>query len=331
MKKSHLFTLLVVLILVLVAPAVQSTLFLNLGLIVWNKMIINDTVNPKSVLALLTSVKPRRDVRVFDWVLGHTYWLDNQRKQAIECWHRLGAENVVQQMISVSDFLTVQGDINAASVWLAKAASLDRCLVDVWLHHGQNAELAQDMQLALVYYEKALTFSVTSCDRYHYSDVLYRMGTIWYHRMSPPNAEKAFDYYEAAMLYGDFHDSFSESNNLYQMAHILFRQNAGDDQKVISLLTQALEINPDHSWANWLMGITVYRTYSDFDRATNYILRAWQVDKESHWFFCAQLGELYETEGQIDRAAFFYQCALDRAPDGDKEVFLERLEDLTSR
>jgi tetratricopeptide (TPR) repeat protein len=202
---------------------------------------------------------------------------------------------------------------DVALTWYERAMQLDADLGDPWYYVGLLHEDRQQWQQALDAYERAI--ELDSLRQVSRSSPHYRAGMIYQWRLVPAQSEEALEAFEAALAAKDFTSRAEEADSHFGRGYILYEKQA-DPKDYITSFQQAVVLNPQHGLAYLFLGTVLYEQDGDADAAQRALATAMELEPQSKWA-PYHLGEIYRQEGRIDDAAAMYERALEIDPSFD--------------
>jgi len=196
-------------------------------------------------------------------------------------------------------------------VWYKRASRLAPQMGDPWYYMGLLLGKQQQWSLALDAYQQAMTLN-------HFrqvgaSDPYCQMAVIYHWHQKPPRTEESLTALEIALAIDSFHSVSSAAHCHYLYGYVLRERNA-PPQDWIAQFQLATELDPNHLWANILLGIALYKYDNDVVNAESYLRKAGEIAPGSP-APAYHLGEIYRQEGRIDDARAMYEKALTADPD----------------
>lgn len=238
-------------------------------------------------------------------------------------WRRAG--------LTAEDFIT-RGEeacqakrYEEAMAWYERAMRLEPGLGDPWYYVGLLYENQQQWPQALEAYEKAIALGCWQ--QVHQSSPPHRQGVIYQWRLEPRQTDAALAAYGAALAADDFGSASEAADCHYKRGETLRWQKADPDEYMAEF-RRAIALDPKHTWAHILLGISVYERDKDAAAAEAEFSKALELAPGNKWAYY-HLGEIYRQEGRTDEAAAMYGQAL--AIDPEFEATQKRLEALKDK
>ncbi|MGC9336008.1 MAG: tetratricopeptide repeat protein [Anaerolineae bacterium] len=228
--------------------------------------------------------------------------------RAREEWKR--ARLMAGTAISEGQRESKAGQYDQAEQWFQRAVLIEPGLGDAWYFLGQLYEDQEQWSLALEAYERAAASGIFK--EVGRSSTHYRVGMILQRYLQPPRLEDALAAYGEAIEIDDFSASWEAAACHYQRGETLWRIG-GDLDESIAEFRQAIELNPEHAWAQIRLAVAVYERDQDAVLAESLLLRAIELDPQNKWALL-HLGDVYHEEGRCEAADLAYRRALEIDP-----------------
>jgi len=226
----------------------------------------------------------------------------------LDAWQRAGL--TAEDFIARGEEARQAEQFDEALAWYERAMRLEPDLGDPWYYAGLLYEAQEQWLEALEAYERAIAL-----DRFRQvgrSSPHYRSGIIHRWRVDPRQPGDALAAHEAALAADDFNSSAEAADCHYQRGEVLRWQKA-DPSEYVAEFQRAIELNPGHSWAHVLLGVTLYERDQDAAMAAAELLEALELAPQNKLAYY-QLGEIYRQERRTDEAAAMYKQALEIDP-----------------
>jgi tetratricopeptide (TPR) repeat protein len=323
-----LFLSAAILVLVLVCYSnrveLAGSLWRNAGYVGLNKaltdptdsIIKKSTESFESVLAL-----DNKNMSAFHG-LALLYILQGNETAAVESWIDGGI--TADYLIPFGKNARLARDNDAAFLWFDRAVRVAPANGDAWYLRGQALGQIGRWEEAISSYHHALEDPTVSLNEAAAGDILCAIGWTYHWLSQPEDPQKALEYYMLAGDAADFSSADLEADCLYKQAELYLWQ-LNKPEKAIQSYEAALQKQPDHVLAASALLSAVYQRDGDFQAAEQGFLELLGRFPDDKWGYI-QLGNLYSSAGDNEKAAKTYQQALLVDPD-DVQV-RQRLQNL---
>jgi len=164
---------------------------------------------------------------------------------------------------------------------------------------GQAYEAVEDWGAALDAYANALEGE----GKVGTSNVYFRMGLISFRRLSPPNGERAWEFFEQALAADDFAiNKWERGNVYYQRGDMLARQQRWEE--AIGEYEEALVLLPEHYWAHVGLARALWKT-GQIERGIQVAKKALEISPERKHAYLL-LGNIYMAQQDFAEAKKYY-------------------------
>jgi tetratricopeptide (TPR) repeat protein len=254
--------------------------------------------------------------------LALLYMLQGNETAAAESWINGGLS--ADYLIPFGKNARLARDNDAAFRWFDRAVNVEPANGDAWYFRGQALGQIGRWEDAIASYHRALEDPVVSLNEVAPSDLLCAIGWTYHWLSQPGDPQKALEYYLLAADAADFGSAELEADCLYKQAELYLWQ-LEKPESAIQSYEAALQMQPDHILAASAMLTAVYHRDGDFQTAEQGFLELIARFPDDKWGYI-QLGNLYSSAGDNEKATEAYQQALLVDPD-DANV-RQRLQDL---
>ncbi len=226
---------------------------------------------------------------------------------AIRDW--LHIETIYEELLAWGDIAFSEHEWDTAVYWYELAAKITPDEPDIWVSLGMSYEYEERWQEAITAYYQALDLGLRNSVVYSEGLVYYRIGRILQWNILPRKTDVVLDAYQHALADGRF-SSLSERANIHYNLGVMYwwqRSNI-KPEKYITNFETAVYLNPDHVWANLLLGRAYYEE-GEWARAQKYIQHSIDLMPKNAQAYL-YLGELLAEMGKTEQAVIAYQRAI---------------------
>lgn len=268
-------------------------------------------------LSLATEAGPAGNT-TGDWALWGTPQILDHRlpclatkdlvEKAVREWREVGL--AADTFLKRGRALEKAGQFDDAQDWYRRATWLEPDFGDAWYRLGLGYEEQQRWQEALIAYERAGTSKRS--EEMGRSSPYYRRGVVYQWRLESTQSAEALAAYDIALELDDFASQAQAADCHFNRGEVLTWLKA-EPAEYMAEFQKAIELYPEHLWAHLHLGIALYQTEHDVEKAERMFRRASEIkpDSATAWY---QLGELYRNEGRVDEAIEMYRTALEIDP-----------------
>jgi tetratricopeptide (TPR) repeat protein len=240
---------------------------------------------------------------------GASVPIEDLQKRIIDEWRQAGMTTA--NLMAAGEAARQAQDYDVGVGFYKRAMQLEPDAGDPWYYLGVLYENQEQWQMALEAYAQAEAMSYLR--QVKRSNPAYRAGLIYHQRLGEPDLDQALLSLERALALNDF-DSNLDAAHCHYLAGYVLRQQKAQPDSYIAAFQRAIALNPNHAWAHILLGMGFYERDRDVARAEAEILEALEIDPAHQWAFY-YLGHIYSAEKLWNAAASMYQEALNIDPD----------------
>jgi tetratricopeptide (TPR) repeat protein len=191
-----------------------------------------------------------------------------------EAWRRAGL--AADEFLAQGERARKAGLYEEAMHWYRRAQRLEPGWGDAWYFMGLAYEEQAQWEPALAAYAQAVTLD--SYRQVASSIPLYRMGTIYQRQLVPPQLDKAFSAYQAALALDDFRSTQDAARAHARLGQVYYALH-NDMATAIAEMQKALTLAPDDKWLPYMLG-ELYRREGRLAEAREAYEQALQLDPE---------------------------------------------------
>ena len=278
-----------------------------------DKIALNDLVDNLQMLLRNESLEKSNLLQY----LGDVYLMMGQRPIAVETWREgnVGGDLLVFRGLCAAD----KPEYESATMWFDLATEIDPESGYAWYQYGLYLIELGAFDEAVGSLQNA---TLNSNSDLFISSVYYEIGQLYQWEKTTENLQKAILAYENALALKRFEHPWQEVNSYVGVGVI--QQEMGKLSEAEDSYRIALELNPNHYWANSRLGLILFTKaglleYPDFSEAAKYLTIATEIDPNivaaNRW-----LALLYQSEGHYDEASKYFLKVLELDPNNQDAI-----------